>query len=80
MTALDATTRVEVILREQRATIADLREALDILTAEGVPDTFEVTVEQTHDRVHEQGVAYTDQQREHVLRVSAERASKRGTS
>lgn len=77
MSDLDATTSVEVILRGRAATIADLRDMLDVLTAEKIPDTFEVDVRQSTERIPEEGVDYRDQRTESVLTVSAGRVARR---
>lgn len=75
MTDADSTVTVEVVLRGRRATIEDVQGALDTLRSEGIPDTFEVTVVQSEERIHEEDVPYRDQKREHCLRVHARRAA-----
>lgn len=76
----ESTTSVEVVLRGRKATIEDVQQALDTLRAEGIPDTFNVDVTQSEDRVWEANVASADQKREHVLRIVAKRAARSGAS
>lgn len=76
MTDLDATTSVEVVLRGRAATIADMQHMLGVLTAEGIPDTFEVDIHQSTVRIPEEGVDYRDQRTEPILTVTARRAAR----
>lgn len=75
MTDLNGTTRVTVEMTGRRPTIADVRQALDILTADGLPDTFEVAIEQSENREYVEGVAYADRPVTFLFRVEAERAA-----
>lgn len=75
MSGAERTVIVEIVLRGRRATIEDVQEALDTLRCEGIPDSFEMTIDQSHDRVWEADVPARDQKREHVLRISAQRAA-----
>lgn len=76
MADLDATTKVVVELTHRRATIEDVRDALDTLTAEGIPDSFEVSIWQSVDREYIEGVPHADRPVTHRFRVEAERAAK----
>jgi hypothetical protein len=78
MTAPDltATTRVTVEVTSRPPTIADVREALDILIAEGIPDTFEVDIDQREDREYVDGVPFNERPVKHIFRLTAERASR----
>lgn len=75
MADIDATTTVEVVITDEPATIAEVRAALDTLEREGVPDTFSVTITQSHDRVYERDVPTDQQRREHRMTVTARRAA-----
>lgn len=72
-TDLDGTTTVTVELRGRRATIEDVRAALDTLTAEGIPETFEVSILQNEDREYAPDKGYADREVTYLFRVEAER-------
>lgn len=76
MSDLEATTRVSVEMRGRRPTIEDVRAALDTLTAEGIPETFEVSIIQREDREYEKDVPYEDRRVDYLFRVEAERAAR----
>lgn len=78
MSDLSATTKVTVELTGRRPTIADVRAALDVLTTEGIPDTFEVDIVQREDREYIDGVPHSERPVTLTFRVEAERASKSG--
>lgn len=73
---LDGTTKVTVELRGRRATIEDVRQALNTLTAEGIPETFEVSIYQREEREYLKDVPHEDRPVEHVLSVEASRAAR----
>lgn len=56
----------------------DVRAALDTLTAEGIPETFEVDIIQREDREYATDVPYKDRAVEYLFRVEASRAAKTG--
>lgn len=78
MSDLDGTTRVVVELRDRKPTIEDVRAALDTLTAEGIPETFEVSILQSEDREYIQDVPFDDRPVKYLFRVQAERAARSG--
>lgn len=73
---LNGTTCVSVELRGRRATIADVRQALDTLVADDIPETFEVSIRQYEDREHAPDKAREDRKVEYVFSIEAERASR----
>lgn len=80
MTDLTAATRVTVELTGRRPTIADVRAALDTLAAEGIPETFDVDIDQREDREYIEGVPHAERPIAYTFRVTADRASKTGAS
>lgn len=72
---LDATTTVRVELRDRRATIEDVQDALDTLRAEGIPDTFEVSIDQRAEREYDKDVPVDERPVTHSLVVEAHRAA-----
>lgn len=73
---LNATTSVTVELTGRRPTIDDVRAALDVLTAEGIPETFEVDIVQREDREYIDGVPHAERPVTLLFRITAERAGK----
>lgn len=73
----EAETQVTVRLAGRRATIEAVQEALDVLRAEGIPDTFEVSINQSEDRAYSEDVLYKDRPVEHLLVVHSTRVAKR---
>lgn len=76
MSDLSGTTTVTVEMRGRRPTIEDVRAALDTLTAEGIPETFEVSIQQSEDREFIKDMPYDERPVEFLFRVTAERAAK----
>lgn len=72
----EATVTVEVRLTGRAATLGDVQQALDVMTGEGIPAATEVETWQREERVHEEGVPYADQQREHRFTIRATRPAK----
>lgn len=80
MSAADAEVVVSVTLRGRVATIEDVAEALAVLTAEGIPESFEVSISQRADREYAPELPYDQRKVEHVFTVSASRAAKSGAT
>lgn len=71
------TTVVTVEINDGKATIADIREALDTLEREGIPETFEVEIQQWVDRDDSDGsINYADRPRTHRMTIEASRATR----
>ena len=71
----DKSTRVQVRF-DRKPTIEDVQYALDVLRAEGIPDSFEVDVVNSEEREYEKDVPYADQKVVRVFQISAERAAR----
>lgn len=67
---------VNFTLRGRAATIEDVADALTVLRLEGIPDTFEVDINQRADREYAPDVPYDQRKVEHVFSVSARRVAK----
>lgn len=77
MSTTTGTTVVTVEIEDGKATIADIRDALDILEGEGIPHTFEVDVRQWVDRDDsDTSIDYADRPRRHRMTLEASRAAK----
>jgi len=71
------TTVVTVEINDGKATIADIREALDTLEREGIPETSEVDVSQWVDRDDsDTSIDYADRPRRHRMTIEASRATR----
>lgn len=73
---LNGTTKVVVELTGRKPTIEDVRQALDALVAEGIPETFEVDIWHREDREYAPDVPYSDRKVTHMFHVEAERAAR----
>lgn len=70
------TTTVTVEITDRRPTIEDIQAALDVLRAEGIPDTFEVNVLSTQEREYDANVPPSQRRVMQTFRMTAERAAK----
>ena len=73
---LESTTEVTVTLTGRRATIEDVQSALDVLLAEGIPETFEIDVDQRETTDYLPNTPPAERPIRHSLTVSASRAAK----
>ena len=77
MSSTTGTAVITVEIEGGKATIADIRDALDILEREGIPDTFEVEVRQWVDRDDsDTTIEYADRPRAHRMTLEASRAAR----
>lgn len=61
---------------DRQPTIEDIQAAIDTLRAEGIPDSFEVDVVSTTERVYEEDVHYADRVERVAFRMSAQRSAR----
>lgn len=77
MSSVSGTTVITVEIEGGKATIADIRDALDVLEREGIPDTFEVEVRQWVDRDDsDPEIPYADRPRRDRMTIEASRAAR----
>lgn len=78
MSNASSTTTVTVTF-DHPPTIEEVQDALDILRAEGIPDSFDVTIDSRSEREYIKDVPLEDRPERYTFTVSAERAAKSAT-